>query len=536
MNKKYKMLIFILASLVILPLIVNSCAQPHVNTEKGNVQPSVNMENLEKTYTSPGLVEQSGSEHLISEPNNKVEKTIDVTKSPYNAVPNDGKDDTDAIQNAINDAAKIPGTKVYLPRGTYNLSNPTTKSSFLQLKSGVNLTGESKDTVILIADADKISGSTGIIEGMGVESILISNFQVTSVKTSNGKYSTDTEKPNPNAFGAQYNIWIGANSKVASKNVVIENVGVENFKRGGIRIEKSHDTIVRKCSFSNATAVDGGGAGYGVVIQGTVKDSEQLGRYDDTYFNLVENCNFTGPYIRHGVLLQFYAHNNLVRNNSFDGTLLDSVDLHGENEFLNEICDNNIKDVTKGGAIGVGNTGGIAPSNHSSSGPSNYIHDNVIENCRDGISVIMGSPKTRIENNIIKNTSINNSKGIMLKNAPDTIVKNNIIENNMEKGFISIYITKDEGDKSANNLGAGEPKDDLIDGNKIRNNSNGIIVEAGNKISIFNNSINDNLASTFTAIAIKDGNYISIKDNTLNNNTKGVSITGGEDIVNSNCP
>lgn len=520
-----------LASLVILPLIFISCAKSSVNTEIKKVQASINTENLEKTYTSPGLVETSGSDHTILEPNIKIEKTINVTKSPYNAVPNDGKDDTAAIQKAIEDASKTKGTEVYLPSGTYNLDNPSTKSSFLQLKSRVNLRGESKDTVILVADADKISGSTGIIEGMGVENILISNFQVTAIRPSNGKYSTDTEKTNPNAFGAQYNIWIGANSKIPSKNVVIEDVLVENFKRGGIRIEKSHDNIVRNCSFRNATAVDGGGAGYGVLIQGTVKDPTQIGRYDETYFNLVENCTFTGPYIRHGALLQFYSHNNLVRNNSFDGTLLDSVDLHGEDEFLNEICNNQIKNVIKGGAVGVGNTGGTAPSNHSASGASNYIHDNTIENCRDGISVIMGSPKTRIENNIIKNTMINNSKGIMLKNAPDSIVKSNTIENNMGTGFISIYITKDEGDKNADNLGAGDPKNELIDGNKITNNSNGILVDAGNNISILNNLINDNMANTFTAISIKGGNHITIKNNTLNNNTKGISVTGGDDIV-----
>lgn len=520
MNKKYKVLIFALASVVILLLIFNT-----------NAQSSISTENLEKTYTSPGLVEPSGSKHLISEPNNKAEKTIDVTKAPYNAVPDDGKDDTAAIQKAIDDAAKTPGTEVYLPSGTYNLSNPTTKSTFLQLKSGVNLRGESKDTVTLIADADKISGSTGIIEGMGVENIFISNFQITAIKPSKAKYSTDIEKSNPNAFGAQYDLWIGVNSSTPSKNIVIEDVGVENFKRGGIRIEKSHDTIIRKCSFKNATEVNGGGAGYGVVIQGTVKEPAQLGRYDETYFNLVENCVFTGPYIRHGVLLQFYAHNNLIRNNTFDGTLLDSVDLHGESEFLNEICDNQIKNVTKGGAVGVGNTGGTAPSNHSASGPSNYIHDNTVENCRDGISVIMGSPKTRIENNIIENTSIKNSKGIMLKNAPDTIVKNNTIKDNTGQGFISIYLTKDEGDKNANNDGAGNPKNELIDGNKITNNSNGVLVEAGNTISISNNYINNNLSNDFTAIAIKDGNHITIKENTLNNNTKGISVTGGEDII-----
>ena len=39
------------------------------------------------------------------------------------------------------------------------------------------------------------------------------------------------------------------------------------------------------------------------------------------------------------------------------------------------------------------------------------------------------------------------------------------------------------------------------------------------------------MANAFTGISIKGGNHITIKENTLNNNTKGISVTGGEDII-----
>jgi hypothetical protein len=45
---------------------------------------------------------------------------VNVTLPPYGAVPNDGKDDTAAIQRAISEN----GGTVYLPAGTYNLSGP----------------------------------------------------------------------------------------------------------------------------------------------------------------------------------------------------------------------------------------------------------------------------------------------------------------------------------------------------------------------------------------------------------------------------
>lgn len=47
---------------------------------------------------------------------------IDVTKSPYNAIPNDGKDDTTAIQRALSQEAN--GNRIiYLPNGTYLVSD-----------------------------------------------------------------------------------------------------------------------------------------------------------------------------------------------------------------------------------------------------------------------------------------------------------------------------------------------------------------------------------------------------------------------------
>ena len=50
---------------------------------------------------------------------------IDVTKSPYYAVPNDNKDDTEAIQHALND---YPNSNkiIYLPNGVYDVSDTLT--------------------------------------------------------------------------------------------------------------------------------------------------------------------------------------------------------------------------------------------------------------------------------------------------------------------------------------------------------------------------------------------------------------------------
>lgn len=486
------------------------------------LKPAAPVNNTAEPFVYPGFVDPKGKANPIYEPNRKPVKTIDVTKAPFNAVVNDGKDDAIAIQSAIEEAAKTPGSEVYLPNGTYDLLTPVSADCFLQLKSGVNLRGESQSGVKLLADASKLNGTTRVIKGFGVKDILLSNMTVTTIKPESGKYPTDTKVNNPYAFGVDYGIYLVMTSNKPCENIVIENANVEHFKKYGVRIEKSHDIIVRNSNFKNATDVAGGGAGYGVGIQGNPKDANQVGTPNDTYYNLVENNTFTGPYIRHGALIQYYAHNNIIRNNVFDGTLLDSIDMHGEDEYLNEIYGNTIKNVLTGGAIGIGNTGGTAPTNHDASGSGNYIHDNVIENTRDGINVIMESPNTRIENNIFRNSTAAGSRGILLKNAPGTIVKNNTFIDNTAPDFIAIYLTHDFGDKGANYVGAGDPENVTIEGNTITNSTNGIVIENGKNIKVLNNK----LSNEATGFVVKGGENIITDKAVINGTSKGLPQTG----------
>ncbi|APH04967.1 right-handed parallel beta-helix repeat-containing protein [Bacillus weihaiensis] len=140
----------------------------------------------------------------------------------------------------------------------------------------------------------------------------------------------------------------------------------------------------------------------------TKAKSERSGYQNDTRYNVVKDSVFEGPYIRHGVLLQFYAHNNLIINNTLTNTVLDAIDnsadnfwgvsfeydngdsnannvgsgLHGEDEYLNVIEENTISGVTKGAGIAT--------------------------NSREGIKIHMGSPDTLIEGNVISDTKPSN--------------------------------------------------------------------------------------------------------------------------------
>jgi len=59
---------------------------------------------------------------------------FDVTDDKFGAVPDDGKEDTAAIQAAVNAAAAVGGGVIYLPRGRYDV-HPSPDSPYLQITS-----------------------------------------------------------------------------------------------------------------------------------------------------------------------------------------------------------------------------------------------------------------------------------------------------------------------------------------------------------------------------------------------------------------
>lgn len=437
-------------------------------------------------YSQPGLVQPDGTDYLPHIPNAVTGSTINVVD--FGADPRDNAhDDLPAILQAI-EAAK-EGDEVYFPNGVYHLRSgmPNDGTSHIYLKDGVNLRGESQESVKLISHFDaKESPNSKVITAYGKKNILVSNITISS--SFDGDYSVDPSINNPERGGPAYGIFIADYASKPSQHITIAHVTVEKFQRMGVRIEKSSKNIVEHSTFRKATDVGGGGAGYGISIQG-IQGIHRLGHANDTYFNVVRNNSFEGPYMRHGTLVQNFAHNNLITNNLYTENIHDAIDLHGQGEYLNEISHNEIDGVPRGG-IGVGNTGGTAPNSHSASGTGNYIHQNTLKNTRDGITVIMGSPDTVIENNTIVNTRTPaNAKGIYLLNAPRTIVKDNKIINNSAPGFWAIVVAEDFGDRNNQNKGAGIPEDIVLLNNKIVNNRNGIKLEAGRNIILEKNKI-----------------------------------------------
>jgi len=434
-------------------------------------------------FTQPGMTNPDGSEHALHTSNPVTGRTLNVLD--YGADPADnGNDDRPALQAAIN--AAVSGDEVYLPNGVYNLSSSPDGTMNIALKSGVNLRGESQAGAIIKTSLNKVKNSTAL-KSVRQHDFVISNLTVTSSWA--GAYSTDHTVNNPDGGGPDSAIIIANYGEEPSYNVTIDHVTVEKFSRMGIRVESSHDVVIRNGTFRNATDVGPGGAGYGVSFQGIPK-VDRLGFDNDTRWNLVEDSSFEGPYMRHGALIQNVAHNNVIRNNTFSRTKLDAIDMHGELEYFNEIYGNQVTDIFTGGAVGLGNTGGTAPTNHSKSGPRNYIHDNLIRNTREGVNVSMGTPDTIIEHNIFEHTtSIDNAVGIRILNGPGTVIRDNIIRNNTAVNYWGILLAYDNGDQNANNIGKGEPQNVQIYNNSLAGNTNGIKLEAGTGIELKGNQV-----------------------------------------------
>ncbi|WP_156739558.1 right-handed parallel beta-helix repeat-containing protein [Occultella aeris] len=434
-------------------------------------------------WTEPGLVEPDGTAHVITEPAPAAGATLDVRDYGADPAPDTG-DDAVGLRAAI--AAADAGDRVLLPPGTYDLisTDPADPTTHVVLRSGVHLIGSGADVTILRSALTEETSAGKVLRGYGVHDVVIADLTVTS--TFDGPFSDD---PNDNTIGGgpTYGIYLAHQGPNGSERVLVENVTVERFQRIAIRIERSRDVIVRGSHFANATSVGGGGAGYGIAIQGAPGE-DRYAYDDDSRYSLITGNTFDGTYLRHAILLQYYTHNNLITGNTITGGVLDAIDLHGEDEYQNEISWNA---VTGGRAAGIalGNTGGGA-TQHDASGPGNWVHHNTLRGNREAVIVMLGSPATLIEHNVIVAGQFAPARsGIELRNAPGTVVRANVVTGNRAEGFWGIRLVTDPGDDGH---AAGDPTDVLIEANVVTGNANGVRIDAGTGIELRANVIAGN--------------------------------------------
>ncbi len=455
----------------------------------------------------PGFYNEDGSPHPIYKPKKLNGKLVNILD--YGADPADnGYDDRPAIEDAIRNASAATGDTVFLPNGVYNLNSRSYSSStaHIILKTGIHFMGESRDSVFLVSNFDtttNMNNSTVILKAVNIYNLSIERMHITS--TYAGMMPVDGTVNNPDHTAPAYGIYLDDSGTSPSYQIYIDSVIVEKVWRMMIRVANTHDVTITNSEFMNATDVGGGGAGYGVCIQGEGHDIDHYGDPNDSRYNYVANCRFLGPHLRHGVLIQYHSHNNLVKGNYLYHTVYDALDMHGEDEYLNDLDSNTVENVPGGGGVGLGNTG----ASHDASGPDNYIHGNTFISCREGVKVYLGSPRTRIEQNIIRDGTLAGSKGILILNGPSTVIRGNSIVNNTGSGFIGINLAYDSG-----TLGNyyGVPDSVLIVGNSISGNDYGMKLDRGSHIFLGDNSIDQNrIADVLIDGSVSIVEYTSVK-------------------------
>jgi hypothetical protein len=195
------------------------------------------------------------------------------------------------------------------------------------------------------------------------------------------------------AAGSSYVSAVTVNDRYSSlpaHRVRIAGLTIDGFSSRAISVRNAEHVLVENNVIRDATALGGGGQGYGIEL-----------RDDDNHDNWVRG-NTIGPVIRHAILLQYRAHNNLVEGNVAIDTTEDAYDLHGEDEYLNEFRGNlaywrdpiAAQSITAGG-FGIGNTG----ATHDDTGPGNWIHHNEVYHYTYGADVILGSHHNYIDGN-----------------------------------------------------------------------------------------------------------------------------------------
>jgi len=327
------------------------------------------------------------------EPNGE---TWDVTSFGASPAKFDATND-DAIFIKIVLGLANPGDVVLIPEGTYTIRQ------ILKIPDGVTLRGAGMDKTILVTE--EISRAVNI--DPEAHDIRLESFAIQHL-------GTEEE--------LQYGVYIGsARQGRNSYRILMDSLKVEGFSKHAISLRDCNHVLVQNCHFLNATNLGGGGFGYGVALN-----------YPTNHNNWIRN-NTIGPVIRHAVLIQYYAHNNLVEHNLAIENSEDCYDLHGEDEYLNELRYNVARDCERDG-FGVGNTG----STHDRSGPNNWIHHNTVENCNAGVEVIQGSEMVFIDSN----TLIDNNYGIRVYNGSGNqiYIRGNTIRGN-ERG-ISLLNTR----------------------------------------------------------------------------------------------
>jgi Right handed beta helix region len=239
----------------------------------------------------------------------------------FGAIPNDGVDDTAAIQTAIDTIALKGGGSIMFPPGTYNLSiqRQGKQQQALKLRSGVRLVASSSQGAILkLADRqgnyESIMGTEGydtpltdfVIQGLTIDSNGQNN-PVLAPEGSNGKISPD--------FGDEKNLlprtvfraYAGKRIRIDRTRFTNQTVVWSVVVNG--KLDGMTDVAITNCRFDN--------------VGGSNVDFDHSSIYTQGSRMLVEKNSFVsrfGPGTKGArTAIEIHGSDQTVRGNTIDG-------------------------------------------------------------------------------------------------------------------------------------------------------------------------------------------------------------------------
>lgn len=323
----------------------------------------------------------------------------------YGAVPNDGKDDTKAIQAALDAAKAAGGGIVKLDAGTFTLTGTGTASDgALRIYSNTEISGAGMgQTILKLQDgwASKITGlirtpvnevttdviirdltldgnranttadvdgiMTGVLPGKDAhdDRILIERVEIHDVSRIAFNPHEQTHNLTIRDSVAHHNSWDGFIADYVVNGVYENNVAYANDRHGFNVVTHSHDVVLRNnVSYDNAEN--------GIVVQRGAGSQTIPGWKDMLNKDILVEGNKVYNNGTNGILFK-QAENSQVLNNTIYGNKADGIQLEGANEI---IVDGNR--ITSSGVNGIE----VRPYTGSLGGPgnsySNVITDNTI--------------------------------------------------------------------------------------------------------------------------------------------------------------
>jgi hypothetical protein len=257
---------------------------------------------------SPWYAVNTADFYNVAAPITQPSNAINVTQAPYNADDTGSSDSTQALQNAIN-AASSSGQTVYLPQGTYTISQPLNVNN-------VTVEGAGEWYTTLTGSNVEFAGNGGNINISNLAIFGNVNTRVDSdgsVNGFNGTFSNSTIN----------DVWI-QNTKVGAwilgptSGLTIENVQIQDTTADGVNF--------------NAAA--------GAITNSTVENSFIRNTQDDGLAMWAENSGDTND--------------TFTQNTVNSPGVANNVALYGDTAGA-QVTNNLLQDtVTRGGGIGIG--------------------------------------------------------------------------------------------------------------------------------------------------------------------------------------